>query len=688
MREVLAYFTDREAQIDAYDQLWKSNTPWILAFDGLSGNGKSTLLDWLIANRCQPAGTPHALLDLYSSPMRQYAPLLRAMAMALCPYLEPAAYARYCTRRQTILEALNRRRIEIQAIQTVTASEGSDLAGVHQQMDLSKLIRDAERHARDELTDAVLDLLGTLPGQVVLFLDTYEALQRGGDADMEGWLWDELIGPARVHCPGLRMIVAGRDRLRMHSVARACAPMKLVSFSTDECRAFLRKREIKDVSLQSAIYHLTGGHPLLTDMAAELWNLGRESGRPLTLAELDTAPQVDGRVESRPEEWLYGRILDHLPPPIKSAARYGVLLRRFDRGTLNEILPSGTRPLDEETFRQFTRYSFIERRSQGDYQAHDLVRRAQLAWLQKADPAALAQFCTRAEAYYRTRYEKTCDPDHLAEALYFMCWHNEKDGCVEWEKTVQTHTLIADRERWRGVVRILEGDEWTEKPLGDMTTAIYAYRRGRWHYYNAEWDAALASYTQALDLFRQVGDRLGEANTRQAIGDVQAFLKDNDAALASYTQALDLFRQVGDRLGEANTRQAIGDVQAFLKDNDAALASYTQALDLFRQIGSRLGEANTLLAVADVVRSQQEWAESKALYDQAMHLYRAIDDRYSLARVAYRLGDWHAAQEQRSEAAGYYRQSIEIWTSIGLHDLVEQILVPRLKAAIDQAESG
>ena len=444
------------------------------------------------------------------------------------------------------------------------------------------------------------------------------------------------------------MIVAGRDRLRMHSVARACAPMKLVSFSTDECRAFLRKREIKDVSLQSAIYHLTGGHPLLTDMAAELWNLGRESGRPLTLAELDTAPQVDGRVESRPEEWLYGRILDHLPPPIKSAARYGVLLRRFDRGTLNEILPSGTRPLDEETFRQFTRYSFIERRSQGDYQAHDLVRRAQLAWLQKADPAALAQFCTRAEAYYRTRYEKTCDPDHLAEALYFMCWHNEKDGCVEWEKTVQTHTLIADRERWRGVVRILEGDEWTEKPLGDMTTAIYAYRRGRWHYYNAEWDAALASYTQALDLFRQVGDRLGEANTRQAIGDVQPFLK----------------------------------------DNDAALASYTQALDLFRQIGSRLGEANTLLAVADVVRSQQEWAESKALYDQAMHLYRAIDDRYSLARVAYRLGDWHAAQEQRSEAAGYYRQSIEIWTSIGLHDLVEQILVPRLKAAIDQAESG
>ena len=57
----------------------------------------------------------------------------------------------------------------------------------------------------------------------------------------------------------------------------------------------------------------------------------------------------------------------------------------------------------------------------------------------------------------------------------------------------------------------------------------------------------------------------------QAIGDVQNFRKEIDAALESYSHALALFRQVGDRLGEANVLKAIGDVQNFRKEIDAAL---------------------------------------------------------------------------------------------------------------------
>jgi hypothetical protein len=41
---------------------------------------------------------------------------------------------------------------------------------------LGEVIREIERHARDTLTDAVLDLLDALPERAVLFVDTYEAL--------------------------------------------------------------------------------------------------------------------------------------------------------------------------------------------------------------------------------------------------------------------------------------------------------------------------------------------------------------------------------------------------------------------------------------------------------------------------------------------------------------------------------
>ena len=604
MSDPLAHFTDRQAQIDAYDRLWQRDTPWVLAFDGLSGNGKSTLLDWLIANRCRPRNTPHARLDLYGSEMREYASLLDTLVDGLRPHLPGAEYARYDARCRAAIEARDRRRIEINVSQVVTAGGGSDISGVqqHMQMGLDKLRQDAERQARDELTRAALDLLEALPGKPVLFFDTYEALQRGGDEELESWLWDRLLHRAHARCPALRIVVAGRDRLRLPHLAPACAPSELPFFTEDQCHAFLRKRGIAEAGLRAGIYRLTGGHPLLTDMAAELWHLGREGGRPLTLSELDAAPRADGRTESTSEDWLYGRILDRLDGATRAAARYGVLLRRFDRATLNAALPQGA-ALDEDAFARFVGHTFIEVRAAGAYQAHDLVRRAQMAWLRRADPDALSAFHRRAEAHYRGRYGEIGDPDDLAEALYHRCWHDEKDGLEEWEETTRTHTLVADRERWRGVVRALEGTEWAEKPLREATRARYAYRRGMWHYYSTEWNAALQSYNQALDLFRQVGSRLGEAGTIYAIGEVARISGD-------YAQAQH---------------------------------HYHIALTTYESIEARLGQANVLDSLGELAEAQGAWVESVRWFEKALKVYQAINAPYArtteqnLERVRERL---------------------------------------------------
>ena len=61
------------------------------------------------------------------------------------------------------------------------------------------------------------------------------------------------------------------------------------------------------------------------------------------------------------------------------------------------------------------------------------------------------------------------------------------------------------------------------------------------------------------------------ANTLQAIGDVLQFLDRRSEALEHYQSAIEIFRQVGDRLGEANTLKAIGDVLQFLDRRSEAL---------------------------------------------------------------------------------------------------------------------
>ena len=81
---------------------------------------------------------------------------------------------------------------------------------------------------------------------------------------------------------------------------------------------------------------------------------------------------------------------------------------------------------------------------------------------------------------------------------------------------------------------------------------------------------------------------------RKAIGDVQQFRKEMQAALVSYEQALELFRAVGDRLGEANVRKAIGLMAARLEQYEAALNLLTEAYELYQSIRDNYSQSITL----------------------------------------------------------------------------------------------
>jgi putative ribosome biogenesis GTPase RsgA len=63
LQDSLAHFQDRETAIAAFDALQSDGRRWVLAFDGCSGLGKSTLIDWLIENRCKPNKIPYSLFD-------------------------------------------------------------------------------------------------------------------------------------------------------------------------------------------------------------------------------------------------------------------------------------------------------------------------------------------------------------------------------------------------------------------------------------------------------------------------------------------------------------------------------------------------------------------------------------------------------------------------------------------------
>jgi tetratricopeptide (TPR) repeat protein len=67
-------------------------------------------------------------------------------------------------------------------------------------------------------------------------------------------------------------------------------------------------------------------------------------------------------------------------------------------------------------------------------------------------------------------------------------------------------------------------------------------------------------------------------------------------------QALDIYRDLGDRLGRANALLFLGAVRRVTGEYPAAAHILEQALGIYRDLGSRLGQANALRELGIVRR--------------------------------------------------------------------------------------
>src|SRR5262245_1961414 len=105
----LKYFQDRVPEIAAFDTLLNESRAWILAFDGFSGHGKSTLIEWLEINKCQSHLIPYCTYSF--ARYTDYKVMLDILLShtGLKSHLPEEAHATYKQRRESYLEDRDRR---------------------------------------------------------------------------------------------------------------------------------------------------------------------------------------------------------------------------------------------------------------------------------------------------------------------------------------------------------------------------------------------------------------------------------------------------------------------------------------------------------------------------------------------------------------------------------------------------
>jgi DNA-binding SARP family transcriptional activator/tetratricopeptide (TPR) repeat protein len=196
-----------------------------------------------------------------------------------------------------------------------------------------------------------------------------------------------------------------------------------------------------------------------------------------------------------------------------------------------------------------------------------------------------------------------------------------------------------------------------------------ANKRGRAHVWlrlsGARWRSgapteALALAKRALQLWEQLGDARGEADTHVAIAMTERGLGDFAAAARHYETALDRYERIGDKRGQANTLDLLGLVSEYRGDLETAERQHMAAIELLRELDHKPGLAQSLDNLGCVRQRLGRLDEAHANHSEARTLAIEIGNRACEAHALNNLGNTYRRAGRIAEAVKCQQQARKV----------------------------
>jgi len=178
--------------------------------------------------------------------------------------------------------------------------------------------------------------------------------------------------------------------------------------------------------------------------------------------------------------------------------------------------------------------------------------------------------------------------------------------------------------------------------------------------YLGDHDQARSHYASSLTLYRQLGNRLGEAKVHQNLVLLAEREGRYDDALRHAEQELRLFRAIGDKASEAGALNDVGWHQGLLGDYQQAQAFCRQAITLSAEVGHRWLEGAAWDSLGYAEHHLGNLAEAAACYRRALSLHRESGDRFDEAQVLIHLGESRHAAGELAQAREAWQQALAI----------------------------
>jgi tetratricopeptide (TPR) repeat protein len=182
---------------------------------------------------------------------------------------------------------------------------------------------------------------------------------------------------------------------------------------------------------------------------------------------------------------------------------------------------------------------------------------------------------------------------------------------------------------WYARGHLEEGRRWLQAALGlpssrrpTMPRARALTALGGIAYWQGDFDTALRSYEEALDIHRALGDRAAMVEALLDVGEVRAVKGDPASGVALMEESLALARDLGDRRGEAWALWAHATARMFTGDLDASRDLLEESLRIFQEVGhDTWGWGNALGGLGGLAALRGDPTEARKLTFESLALY-------------------------------------------------------------------
>ncbi|MFF8416322.1 MULTISPECIES: BTAD domain-containing putative transcriptional regulator [unclassified Streptomyces] len=224
------------------------------------------------------------------------------------------------------------------------------------------------------------------------------------------------------------------------------------------------------------------------------------------------------------------------------------------------------------------------------------------------------------------------------------------------------------------VMRLVEAD------LDPLPGCWAPNARGIMALYQSRHEDGETYLTQAIDNFRRIQDRPGEASALCNLSRIHLATGRTDSAVSLAQQGIDIYDSLGHALRSANGRYALGMALTQSGQFGNATDRLLEALTVFRDSRQRLWEGMTLFRLAEVDLAAGRTTDAAAKAEQALTALRGIGGEWRRGNVLTVLGRALRDIGQFKRAQVCWDEALTIYEDLGSHEAAD---VRALLAGID-----